>query len=130
MFPVHWKTGENIIIGLPVASTIILSQLYHRKNFGPYAGQAEVRGQTYINNLLLGLEDTTTMDIAIAITGHTSFSQDLTEVRSLDAEYMHCRVGGRNTETTITLSSSDASNFKIVGIDWEGIYYNRTRRMS
>ena len=129
-WPNEDKTSENVVIGIPVTSTIQLSRLYHRKNFGPYAGNAEIRGNTYINNLLVGLEDTSTMDIAIAITGHASFSQDLTEDRSLDAEYMHCRVGGRNTETTITLSSDDSSNFRIVGIDWEGFYYNRTGRMS
>ncbi len=124
------QTGVNIVMGLSVAASIQLTRLFHRKNFGPFAGRAEVRGATYINNLLVGLEDTSTMAIAIAITGHTTFSQDLTELRSLDGEYMHCRVGGRNTETTITFTSSDATNFKIVGIDWEGIYYNRTRRMS
>ncbi len=119
-----------MIIGLPITSTIELTRLFHRKNFGPNAGNAETRGNTYIDALLLGLEDTTTLAIAVAITGHATFSQDLTEVRSLDAEYMHVRVGGRNTETTLTISSSDASNFKIVGVDWEGSYYNRTRRMS
>ena len=130
LFPTTDQTSNNLRVGIGVNSTIVLNKLYHRKNFGPYAGQAETRGQTYINNLLLGIEDTTTMQIAIAITGHTSFTQDLTEVRSLDAEYMHCRIGGRNTEITITLSSSDASNFKIVGFDWEGVYFNRTGRMS
>lgn len=130
LFPTTDETSQNIIVGVGVNSTIVLSPLYHRKNFGPYAGKAEIRGNTYINNLLIGLEDTTAMDIAVAITGHTTFNQDLTEVRSLDAEYMHVQVGGRNTETTITFTSNTADNFKIVGIDWEGVYYNRTRRMS
>ena len=129
-FPTDDKTGVNVTVGIPVASSIILSRFFHRKNFGPFAGDAEVRGHTYINNLLIGLEDTSTMAIAIAITGHVTFSQDLTELRSLDGEFMHVRVGGRNTETTLTLTSSDATNFKLVGIDWEGVYYNRTRRMS
>ena len=130
LLPDRDLTLAPVDVGIPVASTIELTRLFHRKNFGPYAGKAEVRGNTYINNLLVGLEDTSTMAIAIAITGHASFSQDLTELRSLDGEYMYCRVGGRNTETTITFTSSDASNFKIVGIDWEGVYHNRTGRMS
>ena len=129
-FPTDDKTGVTVQIGLPVTSTIVLSRLYHRKNFGPLAGRPETRGNTYINNLMLALQDTTTMSIAVAITGHATFNQDLTEVRSLDGEYMHVQVGGRNEETTLTLTSSDASNFKLSGIDWEGVYYNRTRRMS
>jgi len=129
-WPTDDVSSQNVVVGIPVTSTIQLSRLFHRKNFGPYAGAAETRGNTYVNNLWVGLEDTTTMAIAIAITGHASFSQDLTEVRSLDGEFMHCRVGARNTEATITFSSADGTNFKLVGIDWEGTFYNRTRRMS
>ena len=129
-FPTEDLTAVNVSIGLPIASSVELTKLFHRKSFGPNAGNAEVRGSTYISSLLLGIEETSNMAIAVAITGHVTFSQDLTEVRSLDAEYMHVRVGGRNTETTLTISSSNASNFRIVGLDWEGLYHNRTRRMS
>ena len=123
-------TSQNIVVGLPVTSTIQLSKLYHRKDFGPLAGRAEVRGNTYIQSLLLGLESTSVMSMAVAITGHATFTQDLTEPRSLDAEYMHVQVGGRNTETTLTLTHTGGTNFKLVGIDWEGSYYHRIRRTS
>jgi len=129
-FPTEDKTGVDLVIGLPVASTIELSKLYHRKNFGPFAGQPEMRGATYISLLQIGLLDTTSITLSVDITGHASFTQTLTEPNSLDAEVFHCRVGGRNNEVTITISDSRATNFKIVGFDWEGIYYNRTRRIS
>jgi hypothetical protein len=124
------KSGENVVIGIPVASSIELSTLYHRKNFGPFAGQPEMRGATYISLLQLGLLDTTSFTLTVDITGHTSFTQTYAELNSLDAEIFHSRVGGRNTEVTLTISDSTAANFKIVGFDWEGTYYNRTRRLS
>jgi len=129
-WPTDDKTGINVYIGLPVKSRIVLSPLFHKKDFGPFAGQPEIRGNTYINNLQIGIQDTSALSADVQVIGSLLFTQDLVERRSLDAEYMHVVVGGRNTETTITIRSDTAVSFKIAGFDWEGMYYNRTRRSS
>lgn len=130
LFPDVDVSSENVVVGIPVASTIVLSKLYHRKNFGPFAGQPDMRGATYISLLQLGLLDTTSLTFTVDIEGHVSFTQTYAELSSLDAEIWHQRVGGRNNEVTLTISDSTAANFKIVGFDWEGTYFNRTRRLS
>jgi hypothetical protein len=123
-------TGQSVIVGIVIPSSIVLSTLFHRKNFGQFATLAETRGDTYIRNLWIGLDGTTAFSVQVDITGHASFTQDLVEPRSLDEEFMHVHVGGRNSETTITFTNVNGVPFKIVGFDWDGIYHSKIRRVS
>lgn len=118
-------TGTDVMVGLRYTFEYTLSDLFIRNG----EGKAETAGRTQIRYLTVLLQDTADLTATVTPDGRSAYTYTYAANPALDFARWLVPVMAQNYTVGIVLSNDKSLGCSIAGLDWEGTFATRARRI-